>query len=75
MESRFRNNLSAICACRENIPILWCLFILTKVRATVKSVYAFLGSRSAPLGRTQCLIPLALRKQVMGFWHFNSCIM
>lgn len=60
MESRFRNNLSAICACRENIPILWYL-ILTKVRAIVKSVYAFLGSRSAPLGGAQCLISLALR--------------
>lgn len=59
MESRFRNHLSAICAYRENIALLW-LFSLTKQRATAKSAYAFLrsgsNSLSAPLGRAQRLI-------------------
>lgn len=67
MGSRFRNNFSGICAYGENITLLWWLFILTKLRAAVKPLYPFLGSRSnsliAPLGRAQCLISFVLRSR------------
>lgn len=37
MESRSRNNLSPMWACRENMTLLWWLFVLTKLHAEVKT--------------------------------------